>query len=1272
MTIAQGSPCTLPSSPVWQVPAPSAQVILSGADGAKTVCAWLRDAAGNVGSAQAATITLDTSIPTNPSFTSLVSGITNQPTVVGNVTPISDGTTAPTYQCLGGQYGQAWSDCAGSPPFSFTLVQNTSNTLGIRARDDAYNTSAGSLVTIVHDNVAPVPPFITKVRTTLTSLVLAWNPSPDPDVASYRVYYGNSAGDFSGTGAAQGPSPVYAGPASVTNFTLTGLSSGRPYYVAVEAVDQAGNASGPSGQRYAVPNKVNPRVLSSIGGKLRVPAVRPGGGHTFAYVAQNQGVVQLQVDSDVFTAWPTGRATVPNLAPDEQAPLQVVDCTYSGAPGHCVIPTGSTLEGDAKALSGNQAALDNLRASPPIVFFPFTGTPSSPSLGLQIGALPARPHRLVAATISGQPGVYAVEQGAVKAYNIANPLFPRLLWTAPAPYAAQTILGAGLLGTRLLVYAQGPNNATPDLLDYDATGTSLVPIDRGPLKAYDGSALGAYASAMPYPYIAFQGGGAFYVAYSNTLTANTYLSAYTTASQSPAATLTLFNDGGMGELEVTSIAAGNNHAYVFAGNNGTPYVAQAILNGTSLSLGGTGSGPGASSMAAGATVAAYGSPSPVEHLLAVDVNGTDYTLQRWVVQGTTIARDTYAFREIHNDVFAESDHLVFAAQGATINVIDASNPLAPVPIYNYTYNSSRTYAKLVAHGRYLFAVDNSVPNSAGIDVFRINGNGTISFACGPFGAAAGSTITDVVVVGNWVFVAGMNGIYPYYFNAGGVGGPYGGLTVAGGVSGLDVRPYTNVPGTGTTQFLIYASVGFSPVGIQTFTWRYGSTVSVASPQSAIGCSGPVRARGGYAVVGTCAVDVSNPALPSVYGEALPVGGPVQLAGGYVVGPAPQLHGPNFTQIGSGAIDGTMLYSQCTSGSLAEDAGVYFAGCGNNGLQLLTVADPLGGTLLKSYGIGGGAAALAGDGMYSWLAGGTVSGAKNALYSESEQLNAAGVLPLPGTSTSLPSTQSAAWMLFSDGLDYVIDSDYSVNTRLVAYETTPTSLVPHNTNTTIYLPAWKSPGTWLQIVGQPVTDGERIYIPYDAYSSSGRIDIYDVRDGYYNWNPSPTTTLTSTGIESLAVARDRLYAGTYDGRVLVWDVSNFNFANPRATVVLPNASAITGLAVSGRYLFYTDANGELGVVLLGTADRDGSGAMVLGMVATPFQLGNPTIVGDVLYASGGLGTATFDLTPLWTSGSMPTPLGGTATDPPFMTPIRFYVDGPFAYLVGGVYRAFDLR
>ncbi|QWV91832.1 fibronectin type III domain-containing protein [Geomonas oryzisoli] len=76
-----------------------------------------------------------------------------------------------------------------------------------------------------------------------TSVTLAWDPSPDTDLAGYRIYYqANSANlPFQGTGAVQGSAPVDGG--NVTTASITGLDPANAYYFAVTAYDSTGQES---------------------------------------------------------------------------------------------------------------------------------------------------------------------------------------------------------------------------------------------------------------------------------------------------------------------------------------------------------------------------------------------------------------------------------------------------------------------------------------------------------------------------------------------------------------------------------------------------------------------------------------------------------------------------------------------------------------------------------------------------------------------------------------------------------------------------------------------------------------------------------------------------------------------------------------------------------------------------------------------------------------------------------------------------------------------
>jgi hypothetical protein len=62
---------------------------------------------------------------------------------------------------------------------------------------------------------------------------LAWDPSSDPNVAGYKVYYGTSPGKY-GNGFAVG---------NVTTYDLTGLIKGQKYYLVITAYNKAGKES---------------------------------------------------------------------------------------------------------------------------------------------------------------------------------------------------------------------------------------------------------------------------------------------------------------------------------------------------------------------------------------------------------------------------------------------------------------------------------------------------------------------------------------------------------------------------------------------------------------------------------------------------------------------------------------------------------------------------------------------------------------------------------------------------------------------------------------------------------------------------------------------------------------------------------------------------------------------------------------------------------------------------------------------------------------------
>ena len=83
----------------------------------------------------------------------------------------------------------------------------------------------------------PPPPARLAAAPKDGAIELRWSRVPEADLAGYLVYYGDRPGEYFGTGADQGPSPVDAGDA--TSLTMTGIPNGRLLYFAVAAYDAA-------------------------------------------------------------------------------------------------------------------------------------------------------------------------------------------------------------------------------------------------------------------------------------------------------------------------------------------------------------------------------------------------------------------------------------------------------------------------------------------------------------------------------------------------------------------------------------------------------------------------------------------------------------------------------------------------------------------------------------------------------------------------------------------------------------------------------------------------------------------------------------------------------------------------------------------------------------------------------------------------------------------------------------------------------------------------
>lgn len=133
-----------------------------------------------------------------------------------------------------------------------------------------------------------------------STVSLQWDPSTDPDLAGYRVYYqaNSSALPFVGSGAVEGAAPVNV--ANSTTASISGLDPGKSYYFAVTAYNSTGLESA-----YSNVVRVNETVPPVV--DLAVPsssATLSGTVSVGVNAQDNVGVtkVELYVDNTLLGA----------------------------------------------------------------------------------------------------------------------------------------------------------------------------------------------------------------------------------------------------------------------------------------------------------------------------------------------------------------------------------------------------------------------------------------------------------------------------------------------------------------------------------------------------------------------------------------------------------------------------------------------------------------------------------------------------------------------------------------------------------------------------------------------------------------------------------------------------------------------------------------------------------------------------------------------------------------------------------------------------------
>jgi hypothetical protein len=107
---------------------------------------------------------------------------------------------------------------AGSPCIDNGDSNITDGIDGTRSDIGAYGGPDADTIPFPVSGVTPAMP-------TTTSITLNWDPNTSYRIGGYKIYYGDSSGNYTGTEAVEGPSPITVPTGtSATTFTLTGFN----------------------------------------------------------------------------------------------------------------------------------------------------------------------------------------------------------------------------------------------------------------------------------------------------------------------------------------------------------------------------------------------------------------------------------------------------------------------------------------------------------------------------------------------------------------------------------------------------------------------------------------------------------------------------------------------------------------------------------------------------------------------------------------------------------------------------------------------------------------------------------------------------------------------------------------------------------------------------------------------------------------------------------------------------------------------------------------
>ncbi|MES2214034.1 MAG: Ig-like domain-containing protein [Patescibacteria group bacterium] len=280
----------------------------SATNGSHTLLAVARDAAGNIATSSAITVTVSNSDVTSPSvsITAPADGATVSGSSVTVSASASDniGVSGVQFKLDGALLGAEDTTSTYGITWDSTSATNGSHTLLAVARDAAGNRATSTAITVTVSNTVPdvtaptAPTSLTGTGVSTSQAVLTWASSTDAvGVTAYHVYRC--------TGASCSPTTLLA-TTTVLTYTDSSLSASTVYGFAVSALDAAFNESTKSSTfattTLTAPDTTAPTV--SITAPLNSATVSGSSVTVSASASDNIGVsgVQFKLDGALLGA----------------------------------------------------------------------------------------------------------------------------------------------------------------------------------------------------------------------------------------------------------------------------------------------------------------------------------------------------------------------------------------------------------------------------------------------------------------------------------------------------------------------------------------------------------------------------------------------------------------------------------------------------------------------------------------------------------------------------------------------------------------------------------------------------------------------------------------------------------------------------------------------------------------------------------------------------------------------------------------------------------